>query len=149
MNTLAMVQARDRASQSLRDQQEKASALEHRLEVVRDVMQVRVRVRARVRVGVRVSEVVRDVMQVSRTLTLALALALTLTLTLTLTHTRTRTRALTITRAPSPAPYAEVPLGARGDDGGHGAARARDRRAGGRRRLSGAAGTISTTNSYH
>ena len=115
MNTLAMVQARDRASQSLRDQQEKASALEHRLEVVRDVMQV------------------------SRTLTLALALALTLTLTLTLTHTRTRTRVLTITRAPSPAPYAEVPLGARGDDGGHGAARARDRRAGGRRRLSGAA----------
>jgi len=39
MNTLAMVQARDRASQILRDQQEKASALEHRLEVVRDVMQ--------------------------------------------------------------------------------------------------------------
>ena len=32
MNTLAMVQARDRASQSLRDQQEKASALEHRLD---------------------------------------------------------------------------------------------------------------------
>ena len=37
MNTVAMVQARDQPS--LLDQQEKASALELRLKVVRDVMQ--------------------------------------------------------------------------------------------------------------